>query len=78
MWRWSIPVVALTGLPSALADSPTPPAFPNNLTLKQVSVVFRHGARAPLTEKYIDGVVWDDCQAYRKTVEVHTPRVYNA
>ena len=68
MWRWA--AVAL-GLPTALADSPPPPpAFPNNLTLKQVSVVFRHGARAPLTDKYIDGVVWDDCQAYRNTVEV--------
>lgn len=65
--RWAIPALAL-GLPTALADSP--PAFPDNLTLKQVSVVFRHGARTPLTGKHIDGIIWDDCQAYRNTVEV--------
>lgn len=44
--------------------------FPRNLTLKQVSVVFRHGARTPLTEKYIDNIQWDDCSNYRDTVQV--------
>jgi len=42
--------------------------------LKLVHVVFRHGARTPLTDKFWEGQVWDCCgEPYKEArVEIHT------
>lgn len=57
--------------PPAPAE-PSPAAWPADLVLKQVQVVFRHGARTPLTDRYWPdlGYQWDDCGSYRQTVQL--------
>mmetsp|Transcript_58784 Transcript_58784/g.187612 ORF Transcript_58784/g.187612 Transcript_58784/m.187612 type:complete len:137 (-) Transcript_58784:1315-1725(-) len=45
-----------------------PAGLVEGMTLRQVQVICRHGARTPLTTEYgaLEGCVWDDCKTVYK------------